>query len=118
MFDQRSKGLQLRRLPRAGAILGPLHPALARAAQQVEVSIAVPVDHEGIAVMTLDLQGLITCLDLLRLRQELAFPLPLEEVERAGEVADDQIEMPVTVPVDREGAGADVLDPVVAVQRE
>src|SRR5262245_36432600 len=109
MVDQQSKGLQSRRLPRSGAILRPLHPALARSAQQVEVAIAVPIDHEGVAVMTLDLQGLITGLDLVRLREELAVSLPLEEVERAGEVTDDEIEVPITVPVDREGPGADVL---------
>ncbi len=43
------------------------------------------------------------------MRQEFAFSLPFEEVECAGEIADDQIEVPVTIPVDREGAGADVL---------
>src|SRR5215472_6368563 len=72
MSDQRSEGLQSRRLPGPGAILRPLHPALARSAQQVEVAVAVPVDHEGVAVMPLDLQGLMMGLDLLRSRQELA----------------------------------------------
>jgi hypothetical protein len=67
-----------------------LYPALARSAQQVEVAIAVPVDHEGVAVIPLDFQGLTTGLDLRRDRREHAFSLPLEEVERAGEVTDDE----------------------------
>src|SRR5258708_2283100 len=62
--------------------------------------------------MALNLQWLIAYLDLFRLRQELAFTLALEKVERAGKVADDQIEIPVAVPVNREGPRADVLDPV------
>ena len=109
VFDQRSKGLQSRWLPQPGAILRPLYPTLARSAQQVEVAIAVPVNHEGVAVIPLDFQGLTTGLDLLRDRRELAFSLPLEEVERAGEVTDDEIEVPVAIPVDREGPGANVL---------
>jgi hypothetical protein len=34
-------------------------------------------------------------------------------VERTGHVADDEVEMPVAVPVGREGPGADVVDPVI-----
>ena len=45
----------------------------------------------------------------MRFRRKLAFALPLEEIEGAGEIADDQIEVTVTVPVHREGAGAGVL---------
>ena len=103
-------------LPGPGAILRPLDPALARAAHQVEVAVAVPVDHERVAVITVDLQGLAIGLDLFGLRRELAFALSLEEVERAGEVADDEIEVPVAVPVDRERAGADVLGHLPTVQ--
>ena len=99
-------------LPWPGAVLRPLHAALARAAEQVEVAVAVPVDDERVAVMARDPQRLVAGLDLLGLRLELALALPLEQVERAGEVADDQVEVAVAVPIDREGPRADVLDPV------
>lgn len=42
-------------------------------------------------------------------RRKLALALPLEQIEGAGEIADDQIKPTVTVPVRREGAGAGVL---------
>ena len=85
-----------------------MHPALVRAAQQVEVAVAVPVDHEGIAVI-IDAQGLAIGLDFFGFWQELTFALPLEEIEGAGKIADDQIEVTVTVPVYSERAGAGVL---------
>ena len=61
---------------------------LARSAQDVEVAVVIPVDHEWVAVMALDLQRLIASLQLVRQREELAASLPLEEVEQAGEGAD------------------------------
>ena len=58
-FDQFLEGLQLWELAWTGAVLSPLHAALAGPAQQVKVAIAVPIDDKGIAVMALDRQRLV-----------------------------------------------------------
>ena len=65
--------------------------------------------------MAFDYQRAIAGLHLFRLREELAAPLTLEEVELAGESADDQVKVTVAVPVDRERPGADIVDPVLAL---
>src|SRR5262249_5032887 len=116
-LDQRPERSELRRLARTGAVLRPLHAALARSAQDVEVAVAIPIDHEWVAVIALDLQRLFAGFDLVGLGQELAVSLPVEEVERAGEIADDQVEVAVAVPVDRERSGADIVDPVIPLAR-
>src|SRR5205814_8014625 len=69
-IDQRSKGLEFRRFARASVILCPLHPALVRTAQQIEITVAVPVDDERVAVIV-DFQGLSIGLDLYGFRRKL-----------------------------------------------
>lgn len=63
--------------------------------------------------MALELQRPVAGLHFLRLGEELAASLTFEEVELAGEGADDQVEVTVSVLVDRERSGADVVDPVL-----
>jgi hypothetical protein len=62
--------------------------------------------------MALDAQRLLAGLDDFGPGPELALALPLEPVERAGEVADDEVEVPVAVPIDRERPGKDVCNSV------
>src|SRR5205823_5119396 len=99
-FDQPFERAELRRLAFARAVSGPLHTAVARSTEQIEGTVAVPVDDERIAVMALDAQRHPAALDDFGLGPEPALALALEPVERAGEVAHDQVEVAVAVPVD------------------
>src|SRR5262245_36534974 len=108
-LDQRPEFAQFRGLALAGLVLRPVDAAVAGAAQQVQVPVAVPVDDERVAVVALDPQRRAAGRDQLGLGRELALALPLEPVERAGEVAHDQVEVAVAVPVDGEGPRADLL---------
>src|SRR5262249_46246961 len=106
-LDQRSERPQLRRLASPGDIFGPLHAAVRRPAEQIEITVAIPVGDEWIAVMAFDSQGTLPRLHRFGFGFELAFPLSTEQVKRSVEVADDQIEVAVAVPVDGEWPGAD-----------
>src|SRR5438309_4802027 len=85
-LDQQSKWFEVRHLALGGLVPRPVDAAVAGPAHQVQASVAVQVDNERIAVRALDSQRRMAGLDQLRRRQELAIALPLEPVERAGEV--------------------------------
>src|SRR5262245_1159717 len=112
-LDQRPERFQHRRLALAGDVLGPVDAAVGGPADEVEGAVAVDVHDERVAVGAGDLQRLAVRQDRLGLRGELALALALEPEERAREVADDQVELAVAVPVDREGAGADLVRQVL-----
>src|SRR5579885_1427511 len=97
-------------------VSGPLHAAFARATDQIEGAVAIPVDDERIGVVALDPQGCAVALDDLGSGAELAFALSLEPVEPPREVAHHQIELTIAVPIHREGARADVLGESLTVQ--
>src|SRR5262249_41758183 len=64
--------------------------------------VAVPVDDERIAMPALDSQRLPAGLDDFGFGPEPALALSLEPVERTGEVAHDQIEVTIAIPIDGE----------------
>src|SRR5262249_55873057 len=114
-FDEPFERAQLWRFALARTVPGPLHTAAARSTEQIEGAILIPVDHERVAVIALDPQRLPTALDELRLGPKLPLALTLEPVERPGEVAHDEIEVAIAIPIDREGPRADFLDELIGV---
>src|SRR5438309_724862 len=60
-------------------------------------------------MIPLDSQRHPAALDNFWFRLELTLALSLEPVESAGEVAHDQIEVTIAIPIDRKGPRADVL---------
>src|SRR2546423_767688 len=68
-----------------------------------------PSARARVAVRPRDPQRRAARQDRFRLWRELALALPLEPVERAGEVTHHQVEVAVAVPVDGEGPGANLL---------
>src|SRR5262249_48280509 len=53
-FDQYLERPQRRQFAGAGNIFGPVHAAVGRSTEQIQVAVSVPVDGERIAVMALD----------------------------------------------------------------
>src|SRR5262249_54197100 len=84
-----------------------------RATQDVEIAVAVPIDHERIAVVPFDLERGVSRLYLDRHRSEFTAALSPEQMKRAREVARNQIQLSVVVPIDCKRARADIIDPVV-----
>src|ERR1044072_7802059 len=78
----------------------------------------IPVDHERRAVITADLERAAVDSDQLALRLKFTFTFALEEKERSSEVAGDQIQIAVAVPIDSHGPGAnDVYNPLIVLPR-
>src|SRR5581483_8731530 len=96
-------------------VLGPLHTAVGRSTKQIERAVPIPVDNERIAVMAHNSQRLLAALDHFGFGPKLALALSLEPVERTREVAYDQIEMTIAIPIDRKGPGADFFGHLVIV---
>ena len=53
-FDQSFELMQGGRLAGSGRVLRPLHAAVVRATEQIQVTVTIPVDDERIAVRALD----------------------------------------------------------------
>src|SRR6478735_8517244 len=74
----------------------------------------VPVDHEWVAVIADDLERTVVGSNQLALRLKFTLAFTLEQIERSGKVASDQIQVAVAVPIDGHGPSADDVDnPVV-----
>src|SRR5438067_934638 len=91
---------ELRRLPSSSNVFGPLNAAVIRAAENVEIAVAVPVDDKRIAVIAFNLEWGIARLHLFGHWVEFPFALAFEEIKRAKKVADNQIELAIAVPID------------------
>ncbi len=110
-LDQRLKRRQVWDLALARAVLRPVDAAVGAATQQVQGSVAVPVDDERVAV----LERLAADHEHLRRRRELPLSLSLEPVEGASEVPHDQVQLPIAIPIDGERSRANLLgQPVIA----
>src|SRR5207244_10566488 len=98
-------------------VSGQLHTAVARATEQIEGAVPIPVDDERIAVIALNSQRHPAALDDFGFGPEPALALSLEPVERTGEVPHDQIEVTIAIPIDRKGSRADILGHGLTVER-